>query len=287
MELRALLIRSLSPKVLTMPLKPPVIVVKAPTVAHVWQAAVLEVWFKGVEVPTEYGEKAKEATLIMIIENPLRELSPEDFELFPKEALLIRRKLTILRKLASGMVHPADALAVRGLRDYLNEVLHGDKDALVKTHKLSYTYHERLFSYGKQQFNQIRYVVEKLKKIPYTRRAQAITWIPGKDTSISSPPCLQRLWFKLYSGGSEKYLVMQSEWRSRDLFRAANMNMLAMVELQRAVAEELGTKVGWYLDFSNSAHIYESSYGDVERFVKAVKSGRGLATKNIVESWEI
>ena len=49
------------------------------------------------------------------------------------------------------------------------------------------------------------------------------------------------------------------------------MNMLAMTELQRKIAEKLDLEVGVYLDFSNSAHIYEKTYADVERFTKVVE----------------
>lgn len=217
-------------------MRAPVVVVKGRTVARVWERAVLEVWRQGLEVPTEYGEKAKEVTMLMVVEEPFGE---------PR-------------------THRGDVLAAVGLREYLEEVLDGSRDKLVEEGRVSYTYHERLFSYGELRFDQVSYVVEKLRKAPYTRRAQAITWIPGKDTRIDSPPCLQRLWFKVYDGK----LVMQSEWRSRDLFRAAHMNMLALTELQKLVAERLGLEVGSYLDFSNSAHIYEKSYPDVERFLK-------------------
>jgi len=37
------------------------------------------------------------------------------------------------------------------------------------------------------------------------------------------------------------------------------------------MAGKLDIEVGAYLDFSNSAHIYEKTYGDVERFIKVLK----------------
>jgi len=49
------------------------------------------------------------------------------------------------------------------------------------------------------------------------------------------------------------------------------MNILAMTELQKMMAEQLNVPVGPYLDFSNSAHIYEKSYGNVERFISVLK----------------
>jgi thymidylate synthase len=215
----------------------PILIVNGKSVASVWERAVIEVWRNGIEVSTEYNEKAKEATLTMIVEEPFSE---------PR-------------------IHRGDVVAVVGLKDYLEEVLEGSHDEAVRMGKLPYTYHERLFDY--EGINQLDYVVTKLREAPYTRRAQAIIWNPLKDPNISSPPCLQRIWFKVYGNR----LVMHSEWRSRDIFRAANANILALTELQRQIASKLDYDVGTYMDFTNSAHIYERSYRDVERFMKTLE----------------
>lgn len=217
-------------------MRPPFIVVRGRCIAEVWEMSVEAVYRNGFETDTEYGCRAKESTLLMIVEDPFSE---------PR-------------------IHPGDVYAAVGLKSYIREVLEGSLDSMIATGKLAYTYHERLFRYGPEGINQIDLIVEKLHKTPYTRRAQAITWMPSKDLTLDSPPCLQRLWFKVYGDS----LVLQSEWRSRDLFRAAHMNMLAMTELQKMVADKLGLKVGAYFDFSNSAHIYDKSYEDVERFLR-------------------
>jgi len=228
-------------------LRPPVVMVTGRSLAETWERAVLEVWSSGIEVPTEYGEKAKETTLLMVVEEPF----------------------------AEPRVHRGDVIAVTGTRSYVEEVLEGTLDRHVEEGKLPYTYHERLYSYridGKV-LDQIREVRRKLQSAPYTRRAQAITWQPAKDLFTESPPCLQRLWLKIYA----QSLVLETEWRSRDLFRAAHLNMLALTELQSRLSKELGCRVGAYLDFSNSAHIYEKSFPDVERFAATVerrKAGR-------------
>lgn len=232
-------------------LRAPVLTVSGRTLASVWERALLEVWGSGSEVPTEYGERAKEATLLMVVEEPFTE---------PR-------------------VHPGDVVAAAGLKNYLEEVLDGRLDEAVKQGKLPYTYHERLFDY--EGTDQIQYVIGKLKEAPYTRRAQAIAWKPLKDPGLSSPPCLQRLWFKAYEGD----LVLQSDWRSRDLFRAAHANMLALTELQKRVAQEVGFRVGAYVDFSNSAHVYERSYGDVERFIATLDRRKGI--KGLQEGPEV
>jgi thymidylate synthase len=218
------------------------VVVKAKTVSEAWQKAVFECWSKGAQVPTEYGEMSKELLgLIVVVEEPF----------------------------AEPRVHRGDLLvAVKdSLRKYYDEVLRGTLDNAVKEGKIHYTYHERLFSYPPKAISQIDYVIRKLQETHFSRRAQAVTWDPEKDMWVDSPPCLQRVWCTIRDGK----LVLHTSWRSRDIFRAMHMNMLALTELQKMVSEQLNVEVGPYLDFSNSAHIYEKTYGDVERFIRVVE----------------
>jgi thymidylate synthase len=218
------------------------VVVKAKTVSEAWQKAVFECWNRGAQVPTEYGEMSKELLgLIIIVEEPF----------------------------AEPRVHRGDLLvAVKdSLRKYYDEVLRGTLDNAVKEGKIHYTYHERLFNYPPKEISQIDYIIKKLQETYFSRRAQAVTWDPEKDMWVDSPPCLQRVWCTIRDGK----LVLHTSWRSRDIFRAMHMNMLALTELQKIVSGQLNVEVGPYLDFSNSAHIYEKTYGDVERFIRVVE----------------
>jgi len=218
------------------------VAVKAKTVSEAWQKAVFECWNRGAQVPTEYGEMSKELLgLIVVVEEPF----------------------------AEPRVHRGDLLvAVKdSLTKYYDEVLRGTLDNAVKEGKIHYTYHERLFSYPPKAISQIDYVIRKLQETHFSRRAQAITWDPEKDVWVDSPPCLQRVWCTIRDGK----LVLHTSWRSRDIFRAMHMNMLALTELQKMVSGQLNVEVGPYLDFSNSAHIYEKTYGDVERFIRVVE----------------
>ena len=64
---------------------------------------------------------------------------------------------------------------------------------------------------------------------------------------------------------------MHTTWRSRDIFRAMHMNILALTELQKMMAEKLNAEVGSYLDYTNSSHIYEKSYEDVAHYISVLK----------------
>jgi len=219
--------------------------IKAQTIAEAWEKCVLKCWKDGVEVPSEYGERCKEILgLLVVVEEPF----------------------------AEPRIHRGDVyVAVKGsLQNYIDEVLEGTLDWAVRDGKIHYTYHERLFNYPPEGIDQISYVIEKLKRTGFSRRAQAITWVPERDMGVDSPPCLQRVWCTIRDGK----LILHTSWRSRDIFRAMHMNMLAMTELQRRISEEVGVEVGPYVDFSNSAHIYEKTYGDVERFINVLERRR-------------
>ena len=230
----------------------PVIVVEGDTLPEVWERSVVEVWSKGIIVETEYNELSKDCVMIMIVRRPLAE---------PR----IHRGGLVIGRL-------------KDLEDYVKEVVEGVRDHLVKLGKIPYTYHERLFSYevNSTVINQIDYIVDKLSRAPFSRRAQAITWKPWIDTTIDDPPCLQRIHCRVY--GSE--LVMQAMWRSRDAFKAAFMNMYALTELQSSIARELSERLGFevrvgeYIDISNSYHIYESDWNRVKGFIKSLRERR-------------
>jgi thymidylate synthase (methanogen type) len=117
------------------------------------------------------------------------------------------------------------------------------------------------------RINQIEYIIQKLKEKPYTRRAQAITWRPLVDPFHSDPPCLQRIFMRI----KHDELIMQTTWRSRDLLRAWEANVNGMIRVQKMVAEELGVKMGHYLDFSNSLHIYGSTIAETKDMLVRMK----------------
>jgi thymidylate synthase (methanogen type) len=109
------------------------------------------------------------------------------------------------------------------------------------------------------KIDQIEYIIKKLKEKPYSRRAQAITWRPLVDPFHIDPPCLQRIYMRV----KDDKLIMQTTWRSRDLFRAWEANVNGMIRIQKYVADQLGIEMGHYVDFSNSLHIYGSTISEV------------------------
>lgn len=135
------------------------------------------------------------------------------------------------------------------------------------------------------RINQIEYIVQKLKETPYSRRAQAITWRPLSDPYHEDPPCLQRIFMRIKDGK----LLMQTCWRSRDLFRAWEANVNGMIRIQKSVADRIGVEMGHYLDFSNSLHIYGTTIVEVKDVLNRMKNKGELPAEvlDLTEKHEI
>jgi len=219
-----------------------IVLVRAKSLPEAWELSLVKLKEVGRIIDTEYGERSIDAPAVIIVEEPLSE---------PR-------------------IH------VKGLTgdlpEYVKEILEGVRDRLVDEGKIEYTYHERLFRYrlpDGRVVNQIEKVIEKLRRAPHTRRAQAVTWQPWRDLDTDHPPCLQRVWFRVVDGR----LVMHAHMRSNDALRAAFMNMYAFTELQRYVAQRLGVETGYYMHIADSYHVYESDWKRFAAFVEQIKRG--------------
>jgi len=220
-----------------------IVIVEADLLPEAWEMSLVQLAEKGSVIETEYGEKSIDAPAIIVLRDPLAE---------PRIHL-------------KGIV----AGSLKGLLEYVDEVLKGVHDHLVE--KFGYTYHERLFAYRLPEgttINQIEEITNKLRKTPYTRRAQAITWQPWKDLYSEHPPCLQRVWFRIMNDK----LIMHVHMRSNDALKAAFMNIYAFTELQRYVAQQLGVEPGHYIHMVDSYHVYERDWKWFNKFIEQIRS---------------
>ncbi|MFA5865491.1 MAG: thymidylate synthase [Phycisphaerae bacterium] len=248
----------------------PVLSITAGCLPEAWEKAVLAVWKHGIDIKTQYDKPedppSKDATAVICVENPFNE--PRIHKNFPG--------------------------GPEELEAYRQEVCDGIHDHWIdpQAGKWTYTYHERLFSYcptddlrnpkAKKPFlpiNQIEDVVNKSAETFYSRRVQAITWMPTADPATDDPPCLQRLWFRVTLDENQNpVLNMNSHWRSRDLYKAWFMNVYALTDLQRLIADRIAekinrpVKVGRYVDISDSLHIYGSYFKDVSAQIKKMET---------------
>ena len=212
-----------------------------------WEKAVVACWEQGESFPTEYDKpddpNSRDVTALIHVTEPFTE---------PR-------------------VHRAFPGGLDDLEKYRGEVLYGVHDHWIdpSAGKWEYTYHQRLRDYevpAAGAFDQIDGVVRRLKAVPHTRRAQAVTYQVWNDMEIDDPTCLQRLWFRI-SGGK---LHMNCHMRSNDAFKAAFMNMHAFTELQAAVAGEIGVECGEYMHMADSFHIYGSYFDEFEGFLHTI-----------------
>lgn len=153
-------------------------------------------------------------------------------------------------------------ISKKELEEYLPTVMTADKPV-----GINYTYGERLFSYKIDEYteiNQIKRIVCQLKDCPYTRRAVAMLWNVEKDRNSKHPPCL--VYHNFLTRHGKLYLT--AVIRSNDMFKAWPLNAFALNELLKYVCKETNLKYGTLTVISNSAHVYETDWKDVEVMIK-------------------
>jgi thymidylate synthase len=156
---------------------------------------------------------------------------------------------------------------VRGVMQYILEVTHGIHNYWKKDEKnplrWGYTYNERFV-------NQLPFVFQKIKKDwnekkRFGRDSQYTIWRAEEDVipEQDDPPCFQRGQIRILKNNGGKYVMnYQTDWRSRDLFKAFNDNNMAQIELMKLyrafISKMLGIdlELGAYIDHSSSLHLY-------------------------------
>jgi thymidylate synthase len=241
----------------------PVLNVEADCIARGWEESLIELNRNGCDIRTQYDKEtdppSKDSTMILTITDPLKEpMIHKDFPGGPKQ-----------------------------LEEYVMEVCEGIKDHLIRNPddpadtRWEYTYHRRMFSYevpGLDPLDQIKAMCRKLAEVPYTRRAQAITWKVWEDNDCFDPPCLQSLWGRITEENGKKLLSLNARFRSNDAYKAAFMNIFALVRLQQKMTEWISEisgdpiHVGRYCHIADSYHIYGSYFTEFEaRFLGALE----------------
>jgi len=252
------------------------IYVKRKSVKKTWYKLLQEVLKDGIEIKTEYDNEytllSKDVTAAIEITEPFSDPIIKN----NGKKLLINTKYGNTYSLYGSL---ADTILIMSIKSgYIEEIIDGYSDHLIRDNNLglSYTYHDRLFKYRPKstswfKINQIELAIKKLKKYPYTRRAQAITWKPVEDPGRSDPPCLQRIWLRIINNK----LSMQTCWRSRDLLKAWEANVNGMIQLQKKIANKLNVEIGDYIEFINSLHIYGNDIIKAKKLLEKIKIREG------------
>jgi len=241
----------------------PVLTAEGDCIARAWENSLVTLYESGGTLATEYDKPgdppSKDATMILTVHDPLRE----------------------------PMIHKDLPGGFEDLEEYVMEVCEGIKDHLVRDPsdqtdtRWEYTYHQRLFSYdvpALDRIDQIERLARRLAEAPHTRRAQAITWKVWDDSGCDDPACLQSIWCRITPEGGVRVLNMNVRFRSNDAYKAALMNIFALVRLEQQIAARIsqlsGTPVrlGRYCHMADSYHIYGKDLAEFEgRFLGAIK----------------
>ncbi len=241
----------------------PVLHAEGDCISRAWENSLIELHRNGCRIKTQYDKPGDppsiDATMIITILDPLKEpMIHRDFPGGPEE-----------------------------LQEYVMEMCEGIKDHLVRNAddpedtRWEYTYHQRLFGYaapGLGPFDQIETMCRKLAETPYTRRAQSITWKVWEDNDCYDPPCLQSIWCRITEEEGTPVLSMNVRFRSNDAYKAAFMNIFALVQLQKMIAGNVSRKTGKpvtpgrYCHIADSYHVYGSYFHEFEgRFLSALE----------------
>lgn len=241
----------------------PVLHVQGDCIARAWENSLVALYRQGCNLATQYDKPddppSKDATMVLCVDDPA----------------------------AEPMIHRDFPGGFEELQEYVMEVCDGIKDHLVRDPsnpddtRWEYTYHQRLFRYdapAQSPIDQIEHVAKQLAQTPHTRRAQAITWKVWEDNSCYDPACLQSVWCRITEEDDRRLLNMNVRFRSNDAYKAAMMNIFALVQLQRRIAARIGelsgtpVALGRYCHMADSYHIYGSNLREFEaRFLGAME----------------
>ncbi len=233
----------------------PRVVVQADNIADGWERSVVAAYKHGAHIKTQYDPEGAP---------PSRDIALD---------------LTVNLSMGEPRIHRAFPGGIMDLEAYRQEMVWGIRDAWIdpEAGKWEYTYHQRFAAFDvpglNAPVNQLGYMLEALAKQTYTRQAQAITWQPWQDAGIKDPPCLQRIWCRVFDDA----LVMHIYIRSNDAYKAAFMNMYAFTDLQRALADALSLMLGrrirpgQYSHVADSFHIYGKDFVEFQGFLETLK----------------
>ena len=211
------------------------------TLPAAYHMALRKLWACGetTECP-DYNTKQRELSMNMVVYEPLKE--------------------PMISKLFIG--------GYRELEQYRQEMLDGILDFEVDKGNWAYTYHYRIAP-------QIPFIIEELKRNPYSRRAVVDVNAPSSD-----PACLQHIQYFVRDGK----LHCKTLFRSNDAAKATFMNAFALIMLQKRIADELGLEVGSYTHRANSFHCYAADFELLDSYVQ--RAAFDNATYNYVGEWD-
>ncbi len=108
-----------------------------------------------------------------------------------------------------------------------------------------------------REVDQIQYVIDEIKRKPYSRRLVVSAWEPGNATKSKLPPCHYSFAFNVSNGKLNCHLTQ----RSGDIALGIPFNLAAYSILTQIIAQETGLGLGYFAHTIIDAHIYVAEKG--------------------------
>lgn len=119
------------------------------------------------------------------------------------------------------------------------------------------------------EIDQIKDIIDVLKRDPYSKAAAAITWHAGDELmrKHKSSPCL----ILVHPIIQDEKLNLMIYFRSHDMTQGWPENAYGMAAIQKEIADGVGIECGILTIISGSAQIYQHYYQQVEEMLKNYK----------------
>lgn len=114
-------------------------------------------------------------------------------------------------------------------------------------------------------FDQVKSLIEEIKKNPNSRRLIISGWNPETATKVDLPPCHTLFQFKIEN---EKTLHCQLYQRSADAFLGVPFNISSYALLTHLIAKVCDLEVGDFIHTFGDLHIYSNHLEQVEELLK-------------------
>jgi thymidylate synthase len=114
-----------------------------------------------------------------------------------------------------------------------------------------------------EEIDQIQYVIDTLRRDPFSRRLIVTAWEPGNAQRSKLPPCHYTFAFHVSpdAKGEPRRLNCHLTQRSADLALGVPFNLACYATLTQLLAQEVGLEAGYFAHTLIDAHIYYAEAG--------------------------
>jgi len=114
-----------------------------------------------------------------------------------------------------------------------------------------------------EEIDQIQYVIDEIRRNPFSRRLVVTAWEPGNAERSKLPPCHYTFAFNVSPDetGKPRKLNCHLTQRSGDIALGVPFNLACYATLTQMLAQEVGLEVGQFAHTIIDAHIYAAEPG--------------------------